>query len=481
MEKIVILGGGESGYGAALLAQCKGLDVFISDFGSLKPDYRQLIIQAGISYEEGGHTLSRILDATTIVKSPGIPETAAVVKAARAQGIDVVSEIEFACRYTTARKVCITGSNGKTTTTSLIYQIMKAAGMDVAAVGNIGESFAHRLAVEAAAAASTTTIESSSCSNSATIGPSSNSAKWYVIELSSFQLDGMYKAKAEVAVLLNITPDHLDRYEYKIENYAASKMRITQNQTPSDTFVYNADDAISVQTIASCFGSQAVAIPFSLKGELAGAYFDGTDLVFDDFRIAACELKIKGLHNIANALAAIVATRKIGVPAAVVADVLRSFSGVEHRLEVVELVGNSSNCTGHSAHYGIEYINDSKATNVDSTWYALQSMTKPTVWIAGGTDKGNDYQALVPLAKEHVKALICMGIDNNKLIKAFEGVVPILESTHSLEEAMDAVARIAASGDCVLLSPACASFDLFNNYEDRGRQFKKAVMTYEKI
>lgn len=450
MEKIVVLGGGESGYGAALLAKVKGLDVFISDFGSLKAEYRDLIREAGIEYEEGGHTLARIYGATTIVKSPGIPERAAVVVGARERGIEVISEIEFACRYTSAKKICITGSNGKTTTTSLVYQIMMAAGRDVAVVGNIGESFAHRLAVE---------------------GSSSNSSsdKWYVIELSSFQLDGMYRAKAEVAVLLNITPDHLDRYEYKIENYARSKMRITHNQTAADTFVYNADDAITVQTMAGHYVGGGVAIPFSVRGEIAGAYFDGCDLVFGEFRMAVSELRIKGLHNVANALAAVITVRAAGVEDAVIYDVLRTFSGVEHRLEAVGTVN------------GVEYINDSKATNVDSTWYALQSMTRPTIWIAGGTDKGNDYGTLLELAREHVKVLVCMGVDNNKLIKAFEGVVPVVESTHSLAAAMEAVAVHSCAGDTVLLSPACASFDLFNNYEDRGRQFKKSVFEIEKI
>lgn len=447
MEKIVVLGGGESGYGSALLAQAVGLDVFISDAGSIKQNYRELILKAGLEYEEGGHTAQRILQATTIVKSPGIPDKAPIVRQALEQGIEVISEIEFACRYTKAQKVCITGSNGKTTTTSLIYSIMKNAGLRVAVVGNIGQSLAHSLAL--------------------TIKNGEQDYHWYVIELSSFQLDGMYRSKAEVAVLLNITPDHLDRYDYKLELYAASKLRIARNQTPIDTFIYNADDQLSIQTMAKS-EITGCAIPFSVKGALQGACLNEGVMSFEDFSMPASELKIKGLHNIANALAAVAATRRVGVSREVIADTLRTFSGVEHRLEAV---GTFS---------GVEYINDSKATNVDSTWYALQSMTRPTIWIAGGTDKGNEYSTLLPLAREHVKALICMGVDNSKLIKAFEGVVPIVENTHSLEQAMAQVARHSTPGDTVLLSPACASFDLFNNYEDRGRQFKQAAQKNQK-
>lgn len=442
MEKIVVLGGGESGYGSALLAQAVGLDVFISDAGSIKQNYRELIRSAGLEYEEGGHTASRIMQATTIVKSPGIPDKAPIVRQALEQGIEVISEIEFACRYTKAKKICITGSNGKTTTTSLIYQIMRNAGHRVAVVGNIGQSLAHSLAL--------------------TIRSGEQDYHWYVIELSSFQLDGMYRAKAEVAVLLNITPDHLDRYDYKLELYADSKMRIARNQTPDDVFIYNADDPLSIKTMAGA-AITGCAIPFSVKGALQGACLEGGVMSFEDFSMPSSALRIKGLHNIANALAAVAATRSVGVSIDVIVDTLHTFSGVEHRLEAV---GTFSD---------VEYINDSKATNVDSTWYALQSMTRPTIWIAGGTDKGNDYSTLIPLAKEHVKALICMGVDNSKLIKAFEGVAPIVENTHSLEQAMAQVARHATPGDTVLLSPACASFDLFNNYEDRGRQFKEAV------
>lgn len=447
MEKIVVLGGGESGYGSALLAQAVGLDVFISDAGSIKQNYRELILKAGLEYEEGGHTAQRILQATTIVKSPGIPDKAPIVRQALEHGIEVISEIEFACRYTKAQKVCITGSNGKTTTTSLIYSIMKNAGLRVAVVGNIGQSLAHSLAL--------------------TIKNGEQDYDWYVIELSSFQLDGMYRSKAEVAVLLNITPDHLDRYDYKLELYAASKLRIARNQTQSDTFIYNADDQLSIETMAKS-EITGCAIPFSVKGALQGACLNEGVMSFEDFSMPASELKIKGLHNIANALAAVAATRRVGVSREVIADTLRTFSGVEHRLEAV---GTFS---------GVEYINDSKATNVDSTWYALQSMTRPTIWIAGGTDKGNDYSTLVPLAREHVKALICMGVDNSKLIKAFEGIVPIVENAHSLDQTMTLVARHAQPDDTVLLSPACASFDLFNNYEDRGRQFKQAAQKNQK-
>lgn len=442
MEKIVVLGGGESGYGSALLAQAVGLEVFISDAGSIKQNYRELILTAGLQYEEGGHTPQRIMQATTIVKSPGIPDKAPIVRQAIEQGIEVISEIEFACRYTKAKKVCITGSNGKTTTTSLIYRIMQQAGLRVAVVGNIGQSLAHSLAL--------------------TIRSGEPHYDWYVIELSSFQLDGMYRTKAQVAVLLNITPDHLDRYDYSLELYAASKMRVARNQTSDDLLIYNADDPLTIKTMAGA-EITGCAIPFSVKGALQGASLKDGVMCFEDFSMPCSELKIKGLHNIANALSAVAATRSIGVPVQAIANTLRTFCGVEHRLEEVGTFNE------------IEYINDSKATNVDSTWYALQSMTKPTIWIAGGTDKGNDYSTLIPLAKKHVKVLICMGVDNSKLIKAFEGVVPIVENSHSLEQAITQVARHAEPGDAVLLSPACASFDLFNNYEDRGRRFKDAV------
>lgn len=438
MEKIVILGGGESGYGSALLAQRHGSEVFISDGGTLKNEYRDKIIAAGIPFEEGSHTQERILAADTIIKSPGIPDKAPIVQAAIARGIPVISEIEFASRYCSARKVCITGSNGKTTTTTLIYEIMRRSGMNVAVAGNIGESFAYKIAT------------------------AEKEYDWYVIELSSFQLDGVFDFHADIALLLNITPDHLDRYDYQLAKYAQSKLRIIRNQTPGDTFIYNADDPESSKILPRT-PLAALPVPFSARGAVGGAWFDGQELHYEDFSIPASELKIKGLHNIANALAAIAATARAGVSFDDIVSTLRTFSGVEHRLEHVRTVN------------GVEYINDSKATNVDSVWYALESMKQPIIWIAGGTDKGNDYSTLATLAASRVKALVCMGVDNSKLIKAFYGIIPIIADTHSLEEALVAVSNVAVNGDAVLLSPACASFDLFVNYEDRGRQFKAAV------
>lgn len=440
---IIILGAGESGYGAALLAKAVGLRPFVSDAGSIKQEYRLLLQKEDIEFEEGGHSIDRIMQCTTIIKSPGIPETASIIVKARENGIAIISEIEFACRYTQARKICITGSNGKTTTTSIIYKILQTAQYRVAVVGNIGMSMAHSLAL--------------------TIMNNQQDYDWYVVELSSFQIDGMYDAKAEVAVMLNITPDHLDRYQYSLELYAQSKMRLARNQTKSDYFIYNADDPITVDMMSKT-PIGGTAIPFSTKSVLDGAYYAAGELCFNDFRMPASELQIKGIHNISNALAAISATHSIGVGSEYISQALREFSGVEHRMESVGKFD------------GIEFINDSKATNVDSTWYALDSMKHPTVWIAGGTDKGNDYTSLLPLAKEHVKTLICLGLDNNKLIKAFEGVVPHVENCHSLEDAMKMVRQHAVSGDTVLLSPACASFDLFKNYEDRGRKFKEAVI-----
>lgn len=444
MKKIVILGGGESGYGSALLAQKKGFDVFLSDGAMLKNEYKDKLVAAGINFEQGGHTESLILAADIIVKSPGIPEKAAIIQKAYAADIPIISEIEFATRYTNARKICITGSNGKTTTTTLIYEIMRRAGMNVAVAGNIGQSFAYSIAT------------------------AKEDYDWYVIELSSFQLDGVYDFHAEIALLLNITPDHLDRYDYQMENYVKSKLRVIRNQTDKDFFIYNADDPQSSKVLPRT-KIEALPIPFSVRGAVGGAWFDGTLLHYQDYSIPAKELKINGLHNIANALAAIAATIRAGVPFEKIAQTLREFTGVEHRLEVV------SNARG------AQWINDSKATNVDSVWYALQSMTRPTIWIAGGTDKGNDYSTLKEIAKEHCKALICMGVDNTKLINAFQGVVPLVINTHSIDQAMHEALKLVQKGDTVLLSPACASFDLFNNYEDRGRQFKSRARRAEEF
>ena len=446
MALAVILGGGESGYGSAVLAAGKGYDVLLSDSGSLREPYRTQLVERNIPFEEGGHTLEKILKAEFVVKSPGIPETAPVVRAIREKGIPVISEIEFAGRYLApqTRTVCITGSNGKTTTTTLIYEIMRAAAFRVSLAGNIGRSLALQVAEI----------------------PQADQPDWYVIELSSFQLDGMYDFRADIALLLNITPDHLDRYDHRMENYVASKFRITQNLRPQDLFVYNGEDPETLGWLPRVLPSLAAETCafHAKKGEGAVRYDAATGMMSwgDGFRFPAAEMRIKGLHNIANALAAVVACRRAGVSDEVIRQTLRKFGGVEHRLEPVATID------------GVEYINDSKATNVDSVWYALQAMTRPTVWIAGGTDKGNDYAVLMPLVREHVKALVCMGLDNAKLVRSFTGVVPVYD-TASLEDALKACREAAEPGDTVLLSPACASFDLFRNYEDRGEQFKKAV------
>lgn len=447
MALAVILGGGESGYGSAVLAAAKGYDVLLSDSGKLREPYRSQLIAKEIPFEEGVHTLPKILEAEFVVKSPGIPETVPVVQTIREKGIPVISEIEFAGRYLAphTRTVCITGSNGKTTTTTLIYEIMRAAGFRTELAGNIGRSLALQVAEV----------------------PPAQQPDWYVIELSSFQLDGMYDFRADIALLLNITPDHLDRYDHKMENYVASKFRITQNLRPQDLFVYNGDDPGTLAYLPRILPHvSSEKVSFHTKGakDGSGAWYDtvGGVLRYGDFSLSASELRIKGLHNIANALAAVVACRKAGVPDTVIAETLRTFGGVEHRLEPVAMIG------------GVEYINDSKATNVDSVWYALQAMARPTVWIAGGTDKGNDYGVLMPLVREHVKALVCMGLDNAKLVRSFTGMVTVYD-TNSLDDALAACREAAEPGDTVLLSPACASFDLFRNYEDRGEKFKAAV------
>ncbi|MFI3259745.1 MAG: UDP-N-acetylmuramoyl-L-alanine--D-glutamate ligase [Rikenellaceae bacterium] len=427
MKKIVVLGGGISGYGSAILAKKEGFDVFLSDKGALAPRFSALLDEWGIEYEQGGHSEERILAADEVIKSPGIPDKAPLVVALREAEVSVISEIEFAGRYLRgAKTICITGSNGKTTTTSLIYKILSDSGYSVALGGNIGESFAYSVAT--------------------------GNYDWYVLEISSFQLDGMFDFRADVAVLMNITPDHLDRYDYKFENYVASKMRVEQNQGEADSFIYLADDMNIKQ---NCL---AKSLPFSRENISE----DGVISV-GGMKIECSKMQISGLHNAYNAQAAALAAQAAGVSEA---DILRSiyeFSPVEHRLEPAGKIG------------GVEFINDSKATNVDSVWYALESMDRPTVWIAGGTDKGNDYAPLFGFAREKVHTLICMGLDNGALERSFEGVIPHIISTSSLDEAMEAATQAASAGDVVLLSPACASFDLFRNYEDRGRQFKEWV------
>ena len=443
MKNIVVLGGGISGYGSAVLAKKKGHKVFLSDAGRVAERYATILNEWGVEWEQGGHTMERILAADLVVKSPGIPEKAEVVKALRAQGTPIISEMEFAAKYMgKARTICITGSNGKTTTTSLIYKIMRDAGVNVALGGNIGESFAYQVA----------TAE----------------YDWYVLELSSFQLDGMYDFRADVGVLMNITPDHLDRYDYCFQNYVDSKMRITQNQHSRNYFVYSADDEVIAAELEKHPEMRMRQLPFAAKAAVASGAGDGF-LVDGEFTarvgekavtIDTAKMKIKGLHNAYNAMAAALATLAAGVEAEQVERSIYEFSPVEHRLEPA---GEKD---------GVQWINDSKATNVDSVWYALESMTRPVVWIAGGTDKGNDYNPLKAFAREKVKALVCMGVDNEKLVREFEDVVPKVISTSSLDDAMRAAQAEATEGDVVLLSPACASFDLFKNYEQRGELFK---------
>ena len=443
---IAVLGGGISGYGSAILAKKQGFDVLLSDMGHISPLYRSRLDEWGVEYEEGGHSVERILTASEVIKSPGIPDKAPLVQALHEMGVPVISEMEFACRYMgKAKTICITGSNGKTTTTSLIYKIMKDSGANVALGGNIGESFAYSVAT--------------------------GEYDWYVLELSSFQLDGMFKFKADVGVLMNITPDHLDRYDYSFDKYAQSKMRITQNQNSRDYFVYCADDETILRQLEE-HDIKARELPFMVHAAIAsgaGDAYPTDDTTFvatvgkQSLKVDISRLKIKGKHNTYNAMAAVLATMAAGVSPEQVEKSLYDFNAIEHRLEPV---GTKNN---------IEYINDSKATNVDSAWYALESMTRPTVWIVGGTDKGTSYAPLYDLAQKKVHTMICMGVDNNRLEESFAGVVPNILSCHSFEEAMEAVVRTAKEGDTVLLSPACASFDLFKNYEQRGRMFKEWI------
>ena len=446
MKKVVVLGGGISGYGSAVLAKKRGYDVFLSDAGRVAERYATILDEWGVEWEQGKHSMERILAADVVVKSPGIPEKAEAVKALRAKGTPIISEMEFAAKYMgKARTICITGSNGKTTTTSLIYKIMCDAGVNVALGGNIGESFAYQVA----------TAE----------------YDWYVLELSSFQLDGMYDFRADVAVLMNITPDHLDRYDYCFQNYVDSKMRITQNQHSRSAFIYSADDEVIAAELEKRTEMRQRLLPFAANAAVASgagdAFLTGGEFTARvgkrSVTIDTAKMKIKGLHNAYNAMAAALATLAAGVEPEQIERSIYEFSPVEHRLEPA---GEKD---------GVEWINDSKATNVDSVWYALESMARPVVWIAGGTDKGNDYTPLKAFAREKVKALVCMGLDNEKLQREFEGVVPQIVSTSSLDEAMCAARDIAVEGDTVLLSPACASFDLFKNYEQRGELFKQWV------
>jgi len=440
LNKIAILGGGESGTGSAILAKKKGFSVFLSDSGNIKPKYKQLLINHNIDFEEGKHTFSKIIDSDEVIKSPGIPDKSEIIKEIKNKSIPLISEIEFAARFTGAYKICITGSNGKTTTTMLTYDLLKRAGFNVGLAGNVGNSFALQVA--------------------------ENDFDYYVIELSSFQLDNMYKFKADIAILLNITPDHLDRYNYDINNYIDSKFRIIQNQDNKCFFIYCADDPIIMSRLQS-IKSNPNLIPFSINTTLVkGAYIKENQLIVNYntlYTMTLKELSLKGKHNIYNSMAAAITGNVLNIRKDTIRECLSEFQGVEHRLEPVLRI------------HGIEFINDSKATNVNSTWYALECMTTPVVWIAGGTDKGNDYSELIGLVKTKVKALVCLGVDNAKLKKAFAEYIPIIIETQSMKDAVKQAYQLARKGDTVLLSPACASFDLFENYEDRGRQFKMAV------
>lgn len=449
-KRLVVLGGGESGVGTAVLALKKGFDVFLSDKGKIKEKYKEVLLKYEIAWEEEQHTEALILNADEVVKSPGIPDKAELIKALYKKGVPVISEIEFAGRYTKAKKICITGSNGKTTTTLLIHHILTKAGIHVALGGNVGKSFAMLVAENAC-------------------DPEKKDFDFYVLELSSFQLDGMFDFKADIAVLLNITPDHLDRYNYELQNYTDSKFRIIQNQTEEDAFVYCIDDEVIAKELSKRT-IRARQYPFSIKQKVEqGAYLDeNNQLIINPNKtnplfMTIQELALQGKHNIYNSMAAAVSTKLVEIRKETIRESLSDFHNIAHRLEVV---GNV---------HGIEFINDSKATNVNSTWYALESMTNPVILILGGVDKGNDYSMLNSLVKEKVKAIICLGTDNNKIIKAFTGIVDTIMEARSAKEAVDQSYRLGKKGDTVLLSPACASFDLFDDYEDRGTQFKQAV------
>ncbi|MDQ3108586.1 MAG: UDP-N-acetylmuramoyl-L-alanine--D-glutamate ligase [Bacteroidota bacterium] len=441
MKRIVIIGGGESGAGAAMLAKQKGFDVFVTDKGAIKEKYKNVLSNLGIEWEENQHTEELILNADEVIKSPGIPDKAELVKKLRQQGIPVISEIEFAARFTNAKLICITGSNGKTTTTTILHHILKKAGLNVAMGGNVGKSFA-RLVAE-------------------------GNYDYYVLELSSFQLDGMYDFRADIAILTNITPDHLDRYDYKLENYAASKFRITQNQRPEDAFIFCLDDEVTREEMSKRTVT-AKKYPFSIQERVEeGAWLNQNEIILtinnNQLTMTIEELALQGKHNAYNSMAAGIAGRLLEVRKEIIRESLADVQSIEHRMEFVARINN------------IDFINDSKATNVNSTWYALESVNTPVVWIVGGVDKGNDYTALFELVKTKVKAIIVLGTDNAKIIKAFTGKVDKIVEAASAHDAVSLAYRIAGKGDSVLLSPACASFDMFENYEDRGQQFKAAV------
>ena len=442
-NRIVVLGGGESGVGAAVLAKVKGFDVFLSDKGKIEDKYVEMLEQWEIPFEQGGHTEDLILNASEVIKSPGIPSTVPLVKKIEAAGIGIVSEIEFAGRYDNAKKICITGSNGKTTTTSLIYYLLQEAGLNVGLGGNIGKSYALQVATE--------------------------HYDYSVLEISSFQLDNCYEFRPDIAVITNITPDHLDRYGYDMENYVRAKFRIIRNLRPEDCFIFDSDDEITINHLDKIV-TEAKKLPFTQKDKVEqGAYIEDDRIIVkyedEECDIFLKELALGGIHNVYNSMAAALAAKATGIDNAVIRESLETFKPIEHRLEPVMSVG------------GVLYINDSKATNVDAAWYALECQTRPVVWIVGGTDKGNDYKVLESLVREKVKAIVCLGVDNSKIHEAFESVVgkENIKDTMSAEEAVRTSAGFAGDGDVVLLSPCCASFDLFTCYEDRGEQFKAAV------
>jgi UDP-N-acetylmuramoylalanine--D-glutamate ligase len=441
-KKLVILGAGESGVGTALLAKQKGYDVFVSDGSPIKDHYRMELQLNEIEFEENQHSIERILSADEVMKSPGIPEKNELVKQIRAMGINVISEIEFAYRYKGNSKIiAITGSNGKTTTTALTYHICKAGGADCAMVGNIGFSFAKQVAVEP--------------------------KELYVAEISSFQLDDIKTFRPDVAVLTNITEDHLDRYDYKFENYISSKYRVAMNQQPEDVFIYNLDDEVTVKTINN-YSIKSTLAPITMSKQLPqGAYLQNAKMHLkwktEEMQMSIEDFAIKGKHNQYNSMAASLAATAVDIRKEKIREALQTFESLEHRMETVSTIKN------------VEFINDSKATNVNSTWFALESMEKPVILILGGVDKGNDYSLLTELVKEKVKAIVCMGAENRKIHEAFGDIMPLMVNTENAKDAVSAAFHFASKGDVVLLSPACASFDLFKNYEDRGNQFKQAV------
>ncbi|MGB5463069.1 MAG: UDP-N-acetylmuramoyl-L-alanine--D-glutamate ligase [Aureibaculum sp.] len=441
MQKIAVLGGGESGVGTAILAKKKGYQVFVSDKGKIAEKYKKVLLHNDILFEEGKHTEEKVFDADVVMKSPGIPDKLNLIKELQKRKIPIISEIEFASQFTNATIVGITGSNGKTTTTLLTYHILKKAGLEVGAAGNVGKSFAGQVAEQ--------------------------NYPNYVLELSSFQLDGIVNFAPHIAVITNISPDHLDRYEYKYENYIDSKFRITMNQTPKDYLIYDADDE-AINNWMNSHQTEAILLPFSINKTLdKGAYKKEDNIIIKTdsniFTMSIAALALQGNHNTKNAMASAMVAKLLGVRNETLRESLEDFDSVEHRLEPVLKIS------------GVQYINDSKATNVNATYYALESVKTPIVWIVGGVDKGNDYEELLPLVREKVKAIICLGLDNTKILETFGSVVDFMIETAGAEEAVKVAYKLSEKGDTVLLSPACASFDLFENYEDRGRQFKDAV------